>query len=185
MTDLQKLHNLVGGERTAPADGHYTDVVDPSTGEAYAQAPLSGPADIDAAYAAAQRAFEGWRETTPAERQHSLLRIADAVEARAEELVEAESRNTGKLVPLTMSEEIPPMVDQIRFFAGAARVLEGRAAGEYMRGHTTLSTPAGRTSAAISASSRVETGVVSLGLRTTVLPAAIAGASFQTAIIIG
>jgi len=136
MTDLQKLHNLVGGERTAPADGHYTDVVDPSTGEAYAQAPLSGPADIDAAYAAAQRAFEGWRETTPAERQHSLLRIADAVEARAEELVEAESRNTGKLVSLTMSEEIPPMVDQIRFFAGAARVLEGRAAGEYMRGHT-------------------------------------------------
>jgi betaine-aldehyde dehydrogenase len=136
MTDLQKLHNLVGGEHTTPVDGRYTAVVDPSTGEAYAHAPLSGPADIDAAYAAAERAFEGWRETTPAERQQALLRIADAVEARAEELVEAESRNTGKLVPLTMSEEIPPMVDQIRFFAGAARVLEGRAAGEYMRGHT-------------------------------------------------
>jgi predicted TPR repeat methyltransferase len=73
---------------------------------------------------AAGTAFDKWRETTPSERQRALLRFADAVEARAEELAEAESRNTGKLVPLVLSEEIPPMVDQIRFFAGAARVLE-------------------------------------------------------------
>ena len=132
----QRLDNIIGGERTAPQEGRYTDVVDPSTGEVYAEAPLSGAADVDAAYAAADRAFEEWRETTPSERQSALLALADAIEARSADLVEAESRNTGKLVPLTESEEIPPMLDQLRFFAGAARVLEGRSAGEYMRGHT-------------------------------------------------
>ena len=84
----------------------------------------------------AQRAFEGWRDATPSERSLALFRIADAIEARAEELVDAECENTGKPKALTMSEEIPPMVDQIRFFAGAARLLEGRSAGEYMTGFT-------------------------------------------------
>ena len=136
MAEIQRLHNVIGGEHIAPKDGRFTDVVDPSTGQVYAEAPLSGRADVDAAYAAADRAFETWRDTTPSERQTALLALADAIEARSDELVEVESRNTGKLVPLTESEEIPPMLDQLRFFAGAARVLEGRAAGEYLRGHT-------------------------------------------------
>ena len=83
-------------------------------------------------------AFEEWRDSTPAERQLALLRFADAIEARADEFVDAEVENTGKPRALTASEEIPPMVDQIRFFAGAARVLEGRSAGEYMRGMTSF-----------------------------------------------
>ena len=86
----------------------------------------------------AAAAFEGWRDATPAERSLALLRIADAIEARADEFVKAESQNTGKPLALTASEEIPPMVDQIRFFAGAARMLEGRSAGEYMAGFTSL-----------------------------------------------
>ena len=85
---------------------------------------------------AAASAFESWRDTTPSERQRALLKIADALEARAEEFVAVESRNTGKPLALTMSEEIPPAVDQIRFFAGAARMLEGKSAAEYMAGHT-------------------------------------------------
>jgi betaine-aldehyde dehydrogenase len=88
--------------------------------------------------AAAKAAFPGWRDTTPSERQKALLRVADAVEARADELVAVESENTGKPLGLTASEEIPPMVDQIRFFAGAARMLEGRSAGEYMEGMTSM-----------------------------------------------
>ncbi|MAF73596.1 MAG: gamma-aminobutyraldehyde dehydrogenase, partial [Micrococcales bacterium] len=101
-------------------------------------APVSQAADIDAAYAAAERAFEVWGNTTPAERQMALLKIADAIESHADELIALESQNTGKPLALVASEEIPPMVDQIRFFAGAARVLDGRAAGEYMAGHTSF-----------------------------------------------
>ncbi len=88
--------------------------------------------------AAARAAFPRWRETTPSERSLALFRIADALEARADELVEVESRNTGKPVAVTMAEEIPPMIDQIRFFAGAARHLEGKSAGEYMADHTSF-----------------------------------------------
>ena len=105
---------------------------------AYAEAPVSGAEDVDIAFQSAASAFEAWGNTTPSERSLALLKIADAFEARAEELVNVESENTGKPLGLTMSEEIPPMVDQIRFFAGAARVLEGRAAGEYMAGHTSM-----------------------------------------------
>ncbi|RJK98283.1 gamma-aminobutyraldehyde dehydrogenase [Vallicoccus soli] len=136
MSDQRVLRNFVGGEHVDPRDGRTSDLVDPSTGEVFATAPVSGAEDVDAAYAAAAKAFEEWGSTTPAERQRALLRIADAVEARAEEFVEAESLNTGKPVALTRSEEVPPSVDQLRFFAGAARVLEGRSAGEYMAGHT-------------------------------------------------
>jgi len=130
------LENFIGGEYVEARTSRRTELIDPSTGEVFGDAPASGPADVDLAYESAAKAFEGWRSTTPAQRQAALLRIADAIEARADELVEAESRNTGKLVPLTLSEEIPPMLDQIRFFAGAARVLEGRSAGEYLPGHT-------------------------------------------------
>ncbi|MEU9026948.1 gamma-aminobutyraldehyde dehydrogenase [Streptomyces sp. NPDC048383] len=137
-TELRRLRNYIGGEFKDAADGRTTEVVNPATGEAYATAPLSGQADVDAAMAAAAAAFPGWRDTTPSERQKALLKIADAFEARADELVAAESENTGKPLGLTASEELPPMVDQIRFFAGAARLLEGRSAGEYMDGMTSI-----------------------------------------------
>ncbi len=137
-TELRRLRNYIGGEFKDAADGRTTEVVNPATGEVYATAPLSGQADVDAAMAAAAAAFPGWRDTTPSERQKALLKIADAFEARADELVAAESENTGKPLGLTASEELPPMVDQIRFFAGAARLLEGRSAGEYMDGMTSI-----------------------------------------------
>jgi betaine-aldehyde dehydrogenase len=133
-----EITNFIHGEHVAAADGRTTDVIDPSTGEAYATAALSDAVDIDAAFQAAERAFESWRDTTPSERQRALLRIADAIEERADELVDVESRNTGKPRQLTADEELPPMCDQIRFFAGAARVLEGRSAGEYMSGFTSF-----------------------------------------------
>ena len=133
-----EVQNLVDGKRVATADGRTSELIDPTTGTAYGTAALSGAADVSAATAAAARAFETWRWTTPSQRQLALLRFADAIEARSAELVAAESRNTGKPLALTASEEVPPMVDQIRFFAGAARVLEGRSAGEYLAGHTSF-----------------------------------------------
>lgn len=135
---LTRLSNFVGGAYVETVDGSYSPVVDPSTGEPYAEAPVSSRADVDAAFAAASTAFPAWRDATPSERSLALLRIADAIESRAHELVAAECRNTGKPVALTTTEEIPPLVDQIRFFAGAARLLEGRSAGEYLAGHTSF-----------------------------------------------
>ena len=129
---LPELSNFVNGAYASTQDGAFSDIVDPSTGEAYARAPLSGAADVDAALRAAAAAFGRWRDATPAERSLALLRMADAVEARADELTAAECRNTGKPVAITLAEEIPPLVDELRFFAGAARVLEGKSAGEYL-----------------------------------------------------
>jgi betaine-aldehyde dehydrogenase len=136
--ERRQLRNFVGGAYADTTDGAVEDVVNPSTGEVFATMPVSGPADVDLACVAAERAFGGWRDATPSERSLALFRIADAVEARAEELVEVESENTGKPKALTLSEEIPPMVDQIRFFASACRLLEGRSAGEYMKGFTSF-----------------------------------------------
>jgi betaine-aldehyde dehydrogenase len=136
MTAMRTLQNFVNGEYVDARSGVTSELIDPTTGQAFANAPVSGADDVDAAVAAAATAFETWRDTTPSERQKALIRIADAVEAKAAELIKAESENTGKPIHLTESEEIPPMVDQIRFFAGAARVLEGRSAAEYMAGHT-------------------------------------------------
>src|SRR5690349_7042248 len=130
------LTNFIDGAAAEPADGRYEDLIDPSTGEVFAAAPVSGQADVDRAMRAAATAFDTWRDSTPSERQRALLRFADAVEARAGDLVAAESQNTGKPLGLTASEELPPAVDQIRFFAGAARLLEGRSAGEYLAGYT-------------------------------------------------
>lgn len=130
------LNNFIDGKPAAALSGATYDVIAPATGESYTQAPLSGPEDVDQAMTAAARAFESWRDSTPADRQRALLKIADAIEQRADEFTAVESRNTGKPLALTASEEIPPCVDQLRFFAGAARVLEGRSAGEYMPGHT-------------------------------------------------
>ena len=132
------VRNFIGGEHVDPADGRLYDVVNPSTGEVYAQAPASGKEDVDLAFDAADKAFEKWRDVTPSERQLALFRIADAIEERAEDIVRAESENTGKPFNLTMEEEIPAAVDQIRFFAGAARVLEGKSAGEYLEGYTSF-----------------------------------------------
>ncbi|MEO6714374.1 MAG: aldehyde dehydrogenase family protein, partial [Mycobacteriales bacterium] len=132
------VRNFVDSSFTDAADGQTSDLVDPCTGTVFGTAPLSTAADVDTACLAAAAAFESWSQTTPAERSLALLRIADAVESRAKELVSAECENTGKPVLVTMAEEIPPMVDQIRFFAGAARMLEGKSAGEYMAGHTSF-----------------------------------------------
>ena len=138
MSDLRHLRNFINGESVDSAEGRTSDLVDPSTGEVFGTAPVSGAQDVDRAYAAASTAFESWRDTTPAERQKAMLAIADIFEAHADELVALESQNTGKPIAVTMAEEIPPMIDQIRFFAGAARVLEGRSAGEYMSGFTSI-----------------------------------------------
>jgi betaine-aldehyde dehydrogenase len=135
---VRKLQNFIGGAYVDAEDGPTAPLVNPSTGEIFAEAPVSGPADVDRALRVAADAFTSWRRTTPSERSLALFRIADAIEAHGEELVRAESENTGKPFQLTMDEEIPPAVDQIRFFAGAARHLQGLAASEYMVGHTSF-----------------------------------------------
>ncbi|MFZ9401495.1 MAG: gamma-aminobutyraldehyde dehydrogenase [Ilumatobacteraceae bacterium] len=126
------------GKHVDAADGSTLDIINPSTGKVYATSPNSRQADIDAAMTAAQRGFEVWKESTPSERSLALFRIADAIEARKDEFIAMEVENCGKPVAITTSEEIPPMVDQIRFFAGAARMLEGKSAGEYMKGFTSM-----------------------------------------------
>jgi betaine-aldehyde dehydrogenase len=135
---VEDLRNFVGGQETDFDYDKRLDLINPSTGEVFATAPISSEAEVTAAFAAASDAFEGWRDKTPSERSLALLRIADTLEEHAEQLVQAECQNTGKPIGLTMSEEIPPMIDQIRFFAGAARMLEGRSAGEYMSGFTSF-----------------------------------------------
>jgi len=136
MTSPRSLQNFIGGASVDARSDATSELVNPATGQVVAHAPISSAEDVDAAYQAAQQAFEEWGQTTPSERQQALLKIADEIEARGDELVRLEAENTGKPYALTESEEIPPMVDQLRFFAGAARVLEGKAAGEYMAGHT-------------------------------------------------
>jgi betaine-aldehyde dehydrogenase len=134
----KELKNFVGGEFVDTQNGSVSELVNPSTGEVFATAPISGAADLDRAYGVAAKAFESWKNSTPSERQQALLTIADTFEAHAQELVDIESENTGKPIPVTMEEELPPMIDQIKFFAGAARILEGKAAGEYMSGFTSM-----------------------------------------------
>ncbi len=135
---MKELRNFIGGKWAEPASDTRAELINPSTGEAFATAPVSSQADVDAAFRAASDAAPTWRDATPGERSLALLRIADSLEAMADEFVAAESENTGKPLGLTKSEEIPPMVDQIRFFAAAARMLEGRSAGEYMSGFTSM-----------------------------------------------
>jgi betaine-aldehyde dehydrogenase len=135
---VKKLQNFINGKSVDGASGETTTLINPATGEAFATAPKSNALDVDKAMKAASDAFVDWRDSTPSERQRALLKIADAIEARADEFVAIESENCGKPMGLTASEEVPPMVDQIRFFAGAARNLEGKSAGEYMRGMTSF-----------------------------------------------
>ncbi|CAB4337661.1 unannotated protein [freshwater metagenome] len=135
---MEALSNFINGAEVPSTSGEISSLTDPSTGKVYATAPNSNAADVDKAMKAASNAFVGWRDSTPSERQRAILKIADALESRADEIVAIESRNTGKPIAVTMSEEIPPMIDQIRFFAGAARNLEGKSAGEYMHGMTSF-----------------------------------------------
>ena len=135
---MKKLQNFINGKSVDSASGEVTTLINPATAQPFATAPKSNAADIDKAMKAASAAFVDWRDSTPSERQKALLKIADAIEARADEFVAIESENCGKPVGLTASEEVPPMVDQIRFFAGAARNLEGKSAGEYMKGMTSF-----------------------------------------------
>jgi betaine-aldehyde dehydrogenase len=134
----QQFRNIIDGESVDSASGATYDVVNPATGHGYATAPASSAEDVDRAMKAAQKAFETWGDTTPGERQVAMLKMADALERRADEFVRAECENTGKPLKLTAEEELPPSVDELRFFAGAARVLEGRSSGEYMKGYTSM-----------------------------------------------
>ena len=132
------LQNFIGG-RFVPVSGTgWMPLLDPVTEESYGELPLSGVSDVDAAYSAASAAFPIWRAMTPAERQLALFRIADEMESRAEEFADLESQDTGKPRASLVADEIMQSIDQLRFFAGAARSLEGRAAGEYLAGHTSF-----------------------------------------------
>jgi len=132
----QELKNFINGNHVAAKSGETLDIINPANGEVYATSPVSNESDVDTAYKAADKAFETWSQTTPSERQLALFRIADALEARAEEMADVESRNTGKPRSTLVEYEVMVSVDQIRFFAGAARNLEGRATAEYAKDHT-------------------------------------------------
>lgn len=131
-----ELKNFVNGEYVASASGETMSVINPATGQVYATAPKSNASDVDTAFKAADNAFESWSQSTPSERQLALFRIADALEARAEEFADVESENTGKPRAALVVDEIMPSVDQIRFFAGAARNLQGLATAEYAKDFT-------------------------------------------------
>ena len=134
----RELRNFVNGEYVESRSNARLDLIDPATENIYATSPVSNADDVDGAYTAAATAFEQWGDATPAERQLALFRIADAMETRAEEFADVESLDTGKPRASLVEDEILVSVDQIRFFAGAARNLEGRAAGEYMKDHTSF-----------------------------------------------
>ena len=133
-----KLQNFIGGEFVDGADGATEDVINPATTEVIAKAPLSGEEDVNRAVAAAKGAFDGWASTTPGERAHAMLRLADAIEENADEIADLESANAGKPRQAFLDDEVPAMADQLRFFAGAARCMEGKAAGEYLEGYTSI-----------------------------------------------
>src|SRR6266568_8160332 len=138
-TTLRRYELFIGGEWTPGAGGGAQEIVNPATGKVIAQVPKGTEDDVDRAVAAAHKAFaEGWCDTTPRERSERMLKLAGAIEANGDELAHIESENVGKPLAATKSEEIPPIVDCIRFFAGAARALEGRATGEYMQGFTSM-----------------------------------------------
>jgi betaine-aldehyde dehydrogenase len=136
-TTTGTLQNFIDGERVA-GGAETESVLNPATGEELARAPISSAEDVDRAAQAARRAFEGWSSTTPAQRAQALLALADLVEEHGEEIARLEALNAGKPIEAVINDEIPVMADNLRFFAGAARCLEGRAAGEYMQGYTSF-----------------------------------------------
>ena len=133
-----KLQNFIDGEFVDPVEGATEEVLNPATAEAIAEAPLSTAEDVGRAVDAARRAFDGWAETTPGERSLALLRLADRIEEHADQLADLETANAGKPRHAFVEDEIPFMVDNLRYFAGAARNLEGRATGEYTEGYTSM-----------------------------------------------
>jgi betaine-aldehyde dehydrogenase len=133
-----KLQNFIDGSFTDSASGETEEIVNPATGEAIAEAPLSGAEDVDRAVAAARRAFDGWAAATPGERADMLLALADAIEEHADEIADLEAADAGKPRKAFREDEIPFMTDNLRFFAGAGRNLEGKASGEYVEGRTSL-----------------------------------------------
>jgi 1-pyrroline dehydrogenase len=134
-TTVSKHQNLIGGEWVDSSGGETMEVLNPATGEVIAEVPNATVEDVDRAVQAAKKALVEWRETTPGERAELLLKLAAAIDEHTDELAELESLNVGK--PLSYAkEELPVCSDNFRFFAGAARVLEGKAAGEYMKGYT-------------------------------------------------
>ncbi|HEY8761431.1 MAG TPA: gamma-aminobutyraldehyde dehydrogenase [Candidatus Dormibacteraeota bacterium] len=136
-TAIEQRQMFIGGQWHAGSGGEQQDIVNPATGQVIAQVPKGTAADVDKAVAAARKAYDAtWFESTPRDRSERLLKLADLIEANGEELARIESENVGKPLATTLSEEIPPIADCFRFFAGAARTLEGRAAGEYMAGMT-------------------------------------------------
>ena len=135
-TALSSLTNFIAGEPSGTGD--HEPVLNPATGEPIAEAPLSSADDVDRAVAAARAAFPAWASKTPGERAEAILGLANALEERADELAQLEATNAGKPINAFREDELPFMVDNLRFFAGAGRVLEGRAAGEYLEGHTSI-----------------------------------------------
>jgi 1-pyrroline dehydrogenase len=138
-TILRKREMFIGGEWTDGAGGEVQEIVNPATGKVIAHVPKGTAEDVDRAVEAARKAFDdGWSDATPRMRSEAMLKLADAIEANGDELSRIESENVGKPLAAMKSEEIPPTVDCLRFFAGAARTLEGRATGEYMQGFTSM-----------------------------------------------
>jgi betaine-aldehyde dehydrogenase len=137
-TTVETLSNFIDGERVGSSGEETEPVLNPATGEELARAPRSTAQDVDHAVSAARRAFGGWSQTTPQERSQALLAIAAVLEEHGEEIARLEAINAGKPIEAVKSDEIPVMADNLRFFAGAARVLEGRAAGEYLEGYTSF-----------------------------------------------
>jgi betaine-aldehyde dehydrogenase len=137
-TETQTLRNFIDGDFVDSAEGESEPILNPATGETIGYAPLSSPEDVDRAARAARRAFEGWSTLTPGERSLALYKLADIVEAHADELTELEVANAGKPINAFRDDEVPFLVDNLRFFAGAARTLEGRSAGEYAEGYTSM-----------------------------------------------
>src|ERR671932_302957 len=137
-SEAQTLKNFIDGESVEAAEGRTDAVLNPATGETVAQAPASSTEDVDRAVRAARAAFEGWSQTTPGERSLALLKLADAIEERADELARLEAINAGKPIEAVKSDEIPVIADNLRFFAGAASNLEGKATGEYLEGYTSM-----------------------------------------------
>src|ERR671930_446807 len=136
-TTVTSRQVFIGGQWTDAADGGTMEVLNPATGETIAEVPRCGAEDVDRAVEAAKRALPEWLDSTPGERAELLLKLAQVLDDNAEELAQLESRNVGKPVAAAR-DEIPVCSDNLRFFAGAARMLEGKSTGEYMRGYTSM-----------------------------------------------
>src|SRR6202158_3638674 len=137
-TAVKRRQMFIGGEWVDGSGSDSQEDINPAPGEVIAEAPKGTEADVDRAVTAARKAYTDWFETVPKERSEMLLKLAEAVNADAEEMATLESANVAKPRALFLSDELPPCVDNLRFFAGAARLLEGKAAGEYMRGYTSM-----------------------------------------------